>query len=93
MTTVMMTVAHGAFLDGGEFLVRHRHRPGEPDASLEFRGDLGGRLADGLSGGVAGLQRAVVEHRVHLDEAAQLAWLRRVALRRERARRSSPARP
>ena len=73
------TVAHGAFLDGGEFLVRHRHRPGESDGRLESRSDLGRSLADGVGGGMAGLQRAVVEHRAHHDEAAQLAWLGRTA--------------
>ena len=50
---------------------------------LVFRGDLGGDLADRLGRGVAGLERAVVEHRTHLDEAAQLARLRRVALRQD----------
>ena len=52
------TVAHGAFLDGGEFLVRHRHRPGEPHVCLEFWGDLGRCLADRVGGDVAGLYRS-----------------------------------
>ena len=47
-------VAHRAFLDGGEFLVRHRHRAGEPHGRLIFRGDLGRDLADRLGRGMAG---------------------------------------
>ena len=73
-------VAQRVFLDGGELLVRYRHRPGQSHARLEARADVGGGLTDGRACDMAGLDRAVVQYRAHLDEPAQLARRRWVAL-------------
>ena len=51
-TIAMVTVAlsAGILLDGGEFLVGHRHRAGQPQPRLIFAGEIeiGGGLADGV---------------------------------------------
>src|SRR5262249_21525705 len=73
-------VADGVFLDGCELLVRHRYRPGQPYARLEARPDRGGGLADRLGRHMAGFDRAIVEDRAKLDEPAEPARRRRVAL-------------
>ena len=58
-----------------------RHRSGEahPDAVLRRQAKRGDRRADGLGRLASGLEIAVVEHRLDVDEAPQLGRLRRLA--------------
>ncbi len=67
-------------LEGGEFLVLDRDGAGEPQACVILRIEMqvGGRLPDRVGRLLARLERAVVEHRAHLDEAAQLVRGRRL---------------
>ncbi len=61
-----------AVLNGGKFLVGHRHRAGQPDARVIFTGEIefGGGLPDRVGGLLAGLERVEVEDRLELDEGA-----------------------
>ena len=67
--------------EGGEFGVVHRHQAGQPHPRLVLAGQIEALRGGGdcLGGGAAGLQRLEIEHRLDLDEAAQLARVRRFA--------------
>ena len=65
-------------LDGGEFLVRHRHRAGQPQPRLILGREIeiGGGLADGVGRPLAGLELGIVELRLDFEEAQQLVGRR-----------------
>ena len=71
---------HGALGDGGEFLVGERDRAGDAHPRLPglHPGQRSGGLADGLRGGAARLQRAVVQLRLGQDEAEPAGLLGQV---------------
>jgi hypothetical protein len=62
-------------LEGCKLLVLDRDRAGEAQARvvLPFESDIGGRLANCGGGGLARLERAIVDHRADVDEPAQVA--------------------
>ncbi len=58
-------------LDGGKFLVGHRHRAGQPQARLIFGADIeiACRLANGVGGTFPGLELGIVERGGDLQKA------------------------
>ncbi len=68
------SVPDGAVLNGGEFLVGDRNRPGQPDPRAVFAREIEvvGRLPDRVGRSLAGLQRVEVQDRLELDEGAPL---------------------
>ncbi len=76
-TIAIVTVAlsAGVLLDGGEFLVRHRHRPGQAQPRLIFgrKIEIGRGLADGVARLLPGLELRIVEHGLDVEKAPQLA--------------------
>ena len=65
-------VDDGAVLNGREFLVGDRNRPGQPNPRAIFAGEIeiGGRLPDRIGRVLAGLQRIEIEDRLEFDEGA-----------------------
>ncbi len=74
------SVPDGAVLNGGEFLVGDRNRPGQPDPRAIFAREIEvvGRLPDRVGRSLAGLQRVEVEDRLELDEGAPVGILQRL---------------
>ena len=69
------TVEDRVFLQDAELRVVHRDQPGQPHPRLIGPGEIEllRRRLDRLAGGAARLDGGVIEHRLDLDEAAQLA--------------------
>ena len=65
-------VDDGAVLNGCEFLIGDRNRPGQPDpgAILVREMEIGGRLPDRIGRALAGLQRVEIQDRLEFDEGA-----------------------
>ncbi len=75
-------VERGVFLDRGEFLVRHRHRAGQPQLGLILAGDIEvlGRLANGVGRSFSGFELGIIEHSPNLQKAHQFVRLRSAPL-------------
>ena len=69
-------------LQDAELRIVHRDGPGQPDPRLIGPGEieLARRRLDRLAGGAARFDRGEIEHRLDLNEAAQVARLGRLAL-------------
>ena len=70
-------VERGVLLDGGEFIVVHRHRTGQAHARLIIRRQMkiGGGLANGVARFEPRLQLRIVEHRHDFQEPQQIDGL------------------
>src|ERR1700739_5063304 len=69
-------------LQRGEFLILDRPRAGQPQPCLILAGEveIKRRLPDRLSSLLARLERTIIENRLDLNEAAQIAWLGRLVV-------------
>ena len=67
-------VDDSAVLNGGEFFVGHRNRPGQPHPRAIFPGEIEifRGLPDRVAAVLAGLQRIEVEDRLEFDEGSQI---------------------
>ena len=78
-----------------KFLVGKRHRAGQPhaDASVRVEAELVHAVSNRRGGACAGLQRGIVEHRLHQHEAPQRARIGSLATEQSlpRERRLAPA--
>ena len=72
-------VERGAVGDGGKFLVRQGHRTGEAnrDAPVRRQAQFGDRRPDGLGRLASGLQIAVIEDGLDVDEPPEIRGLER----------------
>ena len=67
-------VGDGAILNGREFFIGGRHRPGQPHARAVFAGEIESlaALPDRVGRVLAGLQRVEIEDRLEFDEGAAI---------------------
>ena len=80
-TSIAVALSAGAFGERRELVVGERYRSGEPDADTRVRveAEARERRRGSPTSPVHRAAAPVVEHRLHEDEAAQLARLRRTA--------------